>query len=77
MTAPLTIPATASLHRHNSRVVNSDAIAQCRDELLGLMDRMHYTGRDLHAVALALTEALDNAFKHGRGRDEQVEVRVG
>jgi anti-sigma regulatory factor (Ser/Thr protein kinase) len=43
--------------------------------LVDLIDAGYDAG-DCHAVLLALTEALDNAWKHGRGNNPGIAVRA-
>ena len=47
-----------------------------QERIITLLEKMHYSERDVFGVRLALEEALVNAIKHGNGMDPGKRVRV-
>ena len=59
------------------QAIPSDASA-CRrllDDTLRQLETLHWSRRDIFAVQLAVSEALDNAISHGNLSDETKRVR--
>lgn len=54
-------------HTYSGVVGDSAAAADCREQLLALLAGLEFSSRDLHAVAVAFTEAVDNSLQHGCG----------
>ena len=47
-----------------------------QERIIGILEAMQYTDRDIFGVRLALEEALVNAIKHGNQMDPRKSVRI-
>jgi serine/threonine-protein kinase RsbW len=47
-----------------------------QERVLGALDRLEFSPRDVFGIRLALEEALVNAIKHGNRLDPQKQVRI-
>jgi serine/threonine-protein kinase RsbW len=58
--------------------IPSDTLAgqAVQERIITLLEKRHYSDRDVFGVRLALEEALVNAIKHGNGMDPDKRVRV-
>jgi len=62
-------PSHDRVRLRNVRLNCLDNSREVREEVVSHMDDHEYSSKDIHAVQLALEEALVNAFKHGNSLD--------
>jgi serine/threonine-protein kinase RsbW len=62
-------PSHERVRLRNVRLNSLDNGREVREEVVAHMDDHDYSPKDIHAVQLALEEAVVNAFKHGNSLD--------
>ena len=59
------------------RIPSDTTIAQeVQERIVGHMERLSYTARDIFSVRLSLEEAITNAIRHGNGNDPKRHVLI-
>ena len=72
------MPAATATAESFALTIPSDTAAgmTAQNRILGALEGLGYTERDLFGMRLALEEALVNAIKHGNGQSDDKVVRI-